>query len=190
MKVPALSGDHWAGTGSRGFRVPARRRKLLETVQTAGSNQNRINLNIFRRIYSFVQIFVGFSKANILEYSFMIWLYLRMYSEFHLSNIYDSKYIWIFIVSQKRLKKGSFWSKMVKYGSKITQNIQMSKIVQNNIGQIFRYSNMFVFLGQIYSFIPKNICWFFFLIKFIWISIRDLFIMPNIFRYSFVQYLW
>ena len=37
VKFPALSDDHRAGTGNRGFRVPARWRKLLETEQTVGS---------------------------------------------------------------------------------------------------------------------------------------------------------
>ena len=40
VKFLPLSGDHRAGTGSKGFRVPARRRKFLETAQTAGSNQD------------------------------------------------------------------------------------------------------------------------------------------------------
>ena len=40
VNFPALPGDYRAGTGSRGFGVPARRRKLLETAQTAGLNQD------------------------------------------------------------------------------------------------------------------------------------------------------
>ena len=38
VKFPPLYGKHRAGTGSRGFRVPARWHKLLETAQTAGLN--------------------------------------------------------------------------------------------------------------------------------------------------------
>ena len=38
---------------------------------------------------------------------------------------------------------------------KIIQSIKMAKIVQNNIGQIIRYSNIFVYFGRIYSFAKK-----------------------------------
>ena len=41
---------------------------------------------------------------------------------------------------------------MVQYGSKITQNMKMAKIVQNNLGKIIWYSNTFVYFGRIYSF--------------------------------------
>ena len=66
--------------------------------------------------------------------------------------------------------------------------MKIAKIVQNNIGQIIRYSNIFAYFGQIYSFAKIFID--FFEIKLIWIFIRDIFIMPNIFGYSFVHYLW
>ena len=67
------------------------------------------------RIFEYIQIYLDeyihsskysliFSKANIFEYSFVIYLCWRIYSDIHLSNIYDSEYIWIFIVSQKWLK--------------------------------------------------------------------------------------
>ena len=58
----------------------------------------------------------------------------------------------MFIVSQKMVKNGYYWSKMVLYGSKATQNMKMATIVQNNLGQRIRYSNIFVYFGQIYSF--------------------------------------
>ena len=50
------------------------------------------------------------------------------------------------------------------------------------------YSNTFEYFGQIYSF--AKIFVDFFIGEFIRIFIRDIFIMPNIFGYSFVQYLW
>ena len=77
---------------------------------------------------------------------------------------------------------------MVQYGSKITQNIKMAIIVQNSLGNITWYLNTFEYFGQIYSFAKIFID--FLMGEFIWIFIRDIFNMPNIFGYSFVQYLW
>ena len=82
------------------------------------------------------------------------------------------------------VKNCFYWSKMVQYGSKITQNMKMAKIVQINLGQIIWYSNTFeYFHSQKYSL-------HFFMGKFIRIFICDIFIMTNIFVYSFGQYLW
>ena len=75
----------------------------------------------------------------------------RIYSDIHSSSIYADEYIWIFIRQISVIanifefslfpKKGKrncyYWSKMVQYGFKITQNyIKMAKIVQNNLGKI------------------------------------------------------
>ena len=74
-------------------------------------NQCWTNIRIFKYIQIFLDKYIHlskyssiFSKANIFGYSFVIYLCWRIYSDIHSSNIYDSKYIWIFIVSQKRLK--------------------------------------------------------------------------------------
>ena len=40
VKFPALSGDHRPGQEAGDSEVPPRGRKLLETAQTAGSNQD------------------------------------------------------------------------------------------------------------------------------------------------------
>ena len=148
------------------------------------SHQCGTNIRIFKYIQIYLDKYIHlskysltFSKANII----MIYSYWQMYSDIHLSNIYNSKYIWFFNVSQKKLK-------MVWYGPKIKQNMKMAKIVQNNHGQIIIYSNIFVHFGWIYSFAKIFID--FFLIKFIRIFICEPFFMPNIFRYSLVQYLW
>ena len=137
-------------------------------------SNNRIYSNIFRQIYSFVQIFVIFFQGE----------YIRIFIRhlFMLTNIFgysfvqylDGKYIYIFIVSQKKVKICNYWSKMVQYGSKITQNMKMAKIVQNSLGKIIWYSNTFEYFGRIYSF--EKI-----FVDFTW---------ANIFGNSFVQYLW
>ena len=62
---------------------------------------------------------------------------------------------------------------MVQYGSKITQNMKMAKIVQNNLGKIIWYSNTFKYFGRIYSFAKI-------FVDFSWL---------NLFGYSFVIFL-
>ena len=57
--------------------------------------------------------------------------------------------------------------------------------VCSSVGRILGYLNIF---RQIYSFVSIFVD--FFQRKYIWIFIRDLFILTNIFGYSFVQYLW
>ena len=51
----------------------------------------------------------------------------------------------MFNVSQKCLL-------LVQNGLILAQNIKMSKIVQNNLGQIIRYLFVSVYFGQIYLF--------------------------------------
>ena len=56
--------------------------------------------------------------------------------------------------------------------------MKMANIVQDSLGKLSYI--------QIYSnILDKSIH-----SQFIWIFIHDLFIMPNIFGYSFIQYLW
>ena len=43
-----------------------------------------------------------------------------------IANIFE------FALFPKMVKNGYYWSKMVQYGSKITKNMKMAKIVQNN----------------------------------------------------------
>ena len=62
-----------------------------------------IQIYLDKYIHSFKYLLIFFG-ANIFGYSFVIYLYWRMYLDIHSSNIYDSKYIWIFIVSKKWLK--------------------------------------------------------------------------------------
>ena len=64
----------------------------------------------------------------------------------------------------------------------------MAKLVQNYFQKIFGHLNIFKDFGQTYSF--AKIFVGFFYGESIWIFICDLFIMPNTFGYSFVQYLW
>ena len=66
--------------------------------------------------------------------------------------------------------------------------MKMAKIVQNNLGKLISYLNTFEYFRQIYSFAKVLVD--FFMGEFICIFIRDIFIMPNLFGYSFVQYLW
>ena len=135
----------------------------------------------------------------------------RIYLDIHLWSIYDDEYILIFIRPISMIanvfefslfpKNGLncyYWSKMVQYGSKITQNMKIAKIVKNNVGQIIWYSNtfkyfgriyysqkhLFIFLGQIYSDIHS---WYFYHVEYTWIFIRQIYMVTNIFGYSFVQ---
>ena len=62
---------------------------------------------------------------------------------------------------------------MVQYGSKITKNMKMAKIVQNNLGKIIWYSNTFEYFGRIYSFAKISV-------DFLW---------ATLFGYSFVIFL-
>ena len=62
-----------------------------------------------------------------------------------IANIFE------FALFPKMVKNGYYWSKMVQYGSQITQNMKMAKIVQNNLGQINWYLNVFEYFGRIYS---------------------------------------
>ena len=96
---------------------------------------------------------------NIFGYSFVQYLWYRIYLNFHC--------FW------KRVKNGNYWSKMIQYGSKITQNMKMAEIVQKNLGQIIWYFNTFEYFRWIYSFA-----------KYLLIFSR-----ANIFRYSFVIFL-
>ena len=140
-----------------------------------------IYLNIFRRIYSFVQVFVNFFQGEYIQ------IFIRHL--FMLTNIFGYsfvRYLWYWILLNfhcfpKMVENCYYWSKMVQYGSKITQNMKIDKIVQNNLGKIIWYLNTFEYFGQIYSF--AKIFVDFFIGKFIWIFIRDIFIMPNIFGY-------
>ena len=58
-----------------------------------------------------------------------------------------------------------------------------------SVGQIFGNSNIFKYIWT-NIFICLNIRWFFPGQIYIWIFICDLFILTNIFGYSFVQHLW
>ena len=141
----------------------------------------RIYSNIFRQIYSFVQIFVNFFQGeyirifirhlfmlmNIFGYSFVQYLWWRIYLNFH--------------CFPNRVNIFYYLSKMVQYGYKTTQHMKMAKIVQINLGTIIWYSNTFEYFGQIYSF--AKIFVDFFMGEFIRIFIHDIFIMPNIFGY-------
>ena len=66
--------------------------------------------------------------------------------------------------------------------------MKRAKIVQKNLGKIIWYLNTFDYFWLIYSF--AKIFADFYMGEFIRIFIRDIFIRPNIFGYSFVQYLW
>ena len=115
------------------------------------------------KIFEYIQIYLDkyihlskplliFSKANIFGYSFVINLYWGIYLDIHSSNIYDSKYNLNFHCFPKMVKNDYYWSKMVQYGSKITQNMKIAKIVQNNLGKVIWYLNIFKYFGGIYSF--------------------------------------
>ena len=129
----------------------------------------KICSHIFRRIYSFVQIFVIFFQGK----------YIRIFicHLFMLTNIFRYSFV------QKMVIFFYYWSKMVQYGYKITQHMKMAKIVQNSVGKIIWYSNKFEYFGQIYSFTKKFVD--FFMGKIIWSFVISFF-MPNIFGYSFV----
>ena len=67
--------------------------------------------------------------------------------------------ILIFYDSPKMLNMVNIGSKWIKYVLK-TQNMRIGKLIQNNLGQIFGYSNIFIgqnicryFVGQIYLYI-------------------------------------
>ena len=81
------------------------------------------------RIFEYIRIYLDkyihlseyssiFSKANIFGYSFVIYSCCWIYSDIHWSNIYDSEYIWIFIVFQKWFKKIYYWCKWFNMGPK------------------------------------------------------------------------
>ena len=87
---------------------------------------------------------------------------------------------------------------MVINGPKNTHNMIMSKLVQDSFGQIFWYSNIFKYFGQIYSFSKIFIIffmviysdlhlWSFYPAEYIWIFIRQLSMVKNIFWYTFVK---
>ena len=108
------------------------------------------NFLIFEYVHLAKYLLV-FSRPNIFGYSFVIYLCWQIYSDIHSSNIYDSEYIWIFIVSQK-------WLKMVIIGpkcSKITKNGRYGQNSPKECGTnilIFKY--VLVYVGeQIY--LPK-----------------------------------
>ena len=114
------------------------------------------------RIFDYIRIYLGkyihsskylliFSKANIFGYSFVIYLFWQISSDIHSSNIYDSKFIWIFIVSQKCSKIGINSPKCFNMGPK-KLNMKMAKIVQNNLVQSIWYLNVIKYFGWIYSF--------------------------------------
>ena len=67
--------------------------------------------------------------------------------DFHLFNINDIVYL-SFHCFSKKFVNGYYWSKMVQYGSKLTLNTKMPKIVQNSVVQIIGYSNIFKHFGQ------------------------------------------
>ena len=136
-----------------------------------------------------------------------IWIY----SDIHSWSIYVDRYIQIFIrpismianifefsLLPKMVKNGYYWSKLVQYGPKITQNMKMAKIVQKNLGHIIWYSNTFEYFGRIFSFakylliFPGPIYldihfWSFCHAEYNRIFIRPILMLTNMFRYSFVQ---
>ena len=77
----------------------------------------------------------------------------------------------------------------------MTQNMKMAKIVQNIIGQIVKYCNIFVYFGQIYSFskifvdpIYSDIYLLsFYQAEYIRILICPISMVTSIFGYSFIQ---
>ena len=99
-------------------------------------------------------------------------------------------------------KNGLKWLLLVQIGSLLVQNniynIKFLKIVQNNIGQIIWYLNIFeyldkyihlqkyslIFLGRIYLDIHL---WSFYHAEYIRIFICPISIVTNIFGYSFIQ---
>ena len=139
-----------------------------------------------------------FFKANIFGYSFVSYLYWQIYSDIYSSNIYDSKYIWIFIVSQKWLK----WLLLVQNGLIWVQNNTKYVIGQNSPKQFVANNLIFEYISKIWKniFLCKNICWFFlgqiysdinlwsfYHTQYIWIFLRAIIMVTNIFRYSFIQ---
>ena len=125
-----------------------------------------------------------FSNANIFGYSFVIYSYWKIYLDIHAFNIYDSEYIWIFIVSQNCLKIVIIGPKECNMGPKYENG-------QNSPKQSWANYLIFEYIQTFWTniFNRKNICWFF-LGRIIWMYICDHFIMPNIYGYSFVQYLF
>ena len=92
--------------------------KIHHVFRPNGLDQCGTNIQIFKYIRIYLDKYIHlskysliFSKADIFGYSFVIYSYWRTYLDIHSSNIYDSKYIWIFIVSKK-------WLKMVLMGPK------------------------------------------------------------------------
>ena len=90
--------------------------RLYDWIGPLGQCGTNIRILEYIRIYldKYIhssQYSLNFFKANIFGYSFVIYLYWEIYSEIHLSNIYDSKYIWIFSDSKQ-------WLKMVFIGPK------------------------------------------------------------------------
>ena len=59
-----------------------------------------------------------FSKANIFGYSFVIYFCWQICWDIHSSSIYDSEYIWIFIVSQNWLNFSIIGPKWFNMGTK------------------------------------------------------------------------
>ena len=159
-----------------------------------GKHQRGTNIRIFEYIRIYLDEYIHsskylviFSKANIFGYSFVIYLCWQIYSDIHSSNIYDSEYIWIFIVSQK----GKKLLLLVETGSIWFQNNKKYENGQNSPKQSWENYLIFKYIRISWTniFICRNIRWFF-MGKFIRIFIHDIFIVPKIFGYSFVQYLW
>ena len=70
VRFPALSGNHRTGTGSRRFRVPARRRKLLETRQRQDRIRTATCLKIRQNICTSTSC--PFSKVNLYLVSYTL----------------------------------------------------------------------------------------------------------------------
>ena len=135
MMVVEHAAGHQEGGWSTGLRALSPSVQCGTNIQI--SEYIKISLDKYKHSSKYLLIF---SRVNIFGYTFMIYLYLRIYLDIHSSNIYESELIsnhcfpkWFFLV-----KNGSIWlnnntqyKKLPKYSKTILGKLCYIRINYN-----------------------------------------------------------